>query len=283
MYNQRLKSLGLLWYNKPDGDNSGGDNTGGGGGPARKPWNPGTAVQNAIQRYGSAEAALGAVLSENYSYRARHREDQRTIQNLEGSKPSGDSVILNKDEAAEWEAYRKIGKPSELSEKLEQGTQALTKLQQRERADQISSMAQAINWKPSVLQALVDTHGIHLEQREVEIDDGKGNKTRQQVPHARPAADDKAELKPLPDYVESDGVLKEFLPALRISEDAGNGGRKTTGTGGARFPGSQPASQGGGSGAGSGALARVKNQNKARAEAPNPLSPKQPAQGGGQQ
>lgn len=276
-------AIGLLFnYVPPPDDPAGGpskveDSRTGGGAPRRKKpgWDPQEAIRNGIREYGTLENFASRLLTENFAYRQRHKDDEKKIEELEDANtvPEG-GLILTKDQRGAWEAYSALGKPEDIKAKLDAGEEAASKLAAKAEEETIASMASEVGWKPAVLQRIAKSEGLHLELREAEVTDDKGAKVKKMVPHARKADDKNAPLKLLTEYVSGDPILKEFLPALQGGGNGEGGGHGTAGLPFVR----QPASS-----SGTGTLLKKKlGEINSKAEAGNVLAPpKKPAQGGG--
>jgi hypothetical protein len=136
--------------------------------------------------------------------------------------PEGGRAIT-KEEADELEAYRKVGKPTEVvpKGKLDEAEGRLAEVDARTLHD---TAAKALGWKGNVLHELVRAKALHVELKD-DVVDGKAVKR----PYVRPKADERATPVLLHEYARAN--LADFLPALSSSErimpdqqSAGGGG-----------------------------------------------------------
>lgn len=246
---------------------------------------PSAIAQGFLTRYGTLEAALQALADENFQYRERHRKDKEQIEGLELELPEEGAVVLTGDDAKAWTAFQELKlKPEEVKAAIAKRDELQKKVETSEREKLYAEAAQAVGYKPSVLSDLAESKQLHVEMRDVSVEENGQTVTRK-VPHVRPRAEEKAQLVPLAQHVEQH--LKDYLPSLKA--DAQGGG---TGTGGGMTgtTGSQsssttttattpwPSQGGGGSGSGAGSGDVVSNflrQHEEQAKKiKDPLAPK---------
>lgn len=252
---------GIL-FNVPDGD------AGGSGGT--KPEKPISQIVAAmIARHGSAETALGVLAGENRDYRARHRRDQESLAAVKA--PVEGSVVLTPEQAKDWEAYQKLGKPADVTATVAKVTEVEGKLKEREVQDLMTEVAGRVGYKPSVLSDRVKADNLHVEQRDVQVSDGKGGNKVEKLPYVRPA--DKADATPvlLTEYATKNWV--DYLPSLKA--DAANGRQGAAGSTGITFPVTTNSSKA--DGANAGPLAARLEARAKQASVPNPLMPQSTA------
>lgn len=268
LYAQALRHGLILFHTDPE-NKPAGDTGGGGGGAGRKADKPvSEVVASLIRRHGGAETALGVLAGENRDYRRRHRDDQARIQELQGKMGDG-AVVLSKDEAAQWEAYKALGKPDEIKPKLEKVPELERKVTERERKDLLTEAGKAVNWNPDAFNELVTAKGLHVEMRDVKVKDAKGEEVTVKQPHVRLAANESDPLVPAPTWVEQNAKVWE--PSLKAG--AATGQQPAGGSTGLPVPGVQARSTNGTSPTGTDPVAAAMAANAARAAAPNPLRP----------
>lgn len=256
-----------------------------------------TAVHRLIVRFGTAEAAIGALLRDNHRYRERLREArsagkvtienpelERQVEDLERENadlmrrvPAEGAVVLTKEQGEQWAAYQQLGAPKDVAEKLKQGTEAATALTERAAADLVAEAAGLAGFKPKVLQDLVKTKGLTVELRDQTVD-GKAVK----VPFVKTSQSDAGTA--LGEYAKTH--LADYLPALQASGNGGGAGgsggqgtgaQGTAGAGGTAGSGvAFPNQTGTGSGGGGSdpVAAFLSKREEAAKQATNPLMPK---------
>ncbi|KPL86162.1 hypothetical protein [Herpetosiphon geysericola] len=144
-------------------DNGGGGSGGASGNPApatppaNPPANPPASgsgnqpdiagqIANLVARQGGPDAALMLLMQENYQYRDQNRQ-------LRERTPEG-SVVLSGDDVQRWRDYQALGQLDELRIRLTEREQAQTELATLRTQATIRGVAEAMQWKPSVLERL---------------------------------------------------------------------------------------------------------------------------------
>lgn len=258
---------GIVYRVPPDDGGDGGDGkggSGGGGGSREKPVSE--VVRSLVARHGDANVALGVLAGENRDYRARHRRDKETIDQLQGKLPKEGSVVLTPEQAQEWTAFQALGKAAEVKDKLDKATNLEAQVQDYQRAEVFRAASEAVGYNTTVLAERVKADGLHVEMRDAQVDDGKGGKVAKKLPHVRKADKADEQLVPLTEYADKNWAV--WMPSLKVAngKPAGGGvtlpGHTTTATDGA-----------GGQGA-TGVLSAAVSRRKAAADKPNPLAPK---------
>jgi hypothetical protein len=149
---------------------------------------------------------------DNGRYRDRHREDQTKITELEGKLPKDGAVVLTKEQAADFEAYTKLGKPAEVSSAISDGAQAKAQLAARVKRDHVHEAAKVLGWQPSLAERIrgIDEGSITFKDEEIEQN---GKKVAARVPYLTPAGEKQTPVK-LVDYVaKNDPDIVDLLPA----------------------------------------------------------------------
>lgn len=178
------------------------------------------------------------------------REDKRGLRReLNTLKETADKVghVLKDEEMEEFSAFRAFGlAPDQISQVLQEYDTMSATATARDAAE-------VVGWKPSVLKDLIESKGLVIEMKEVEVG---GQKV--QMPHvATEDAKGKEVLTPLAEY---EG-LKEYHPSLVA--DQGTGGRTHQGVRMVQQVGT------GGVPTGKGASEAVMNQLNARYRRPS--------------
>jgi hypothetical protein len=165
--------------------------------PANNP-NPENSFQKLLDKKNQDGIALARELfDENHELRKRNRE-------LKAKVPADGTVILSAEDAKAWEAYRALGKPEEIGQKLKDGDEAKTKLSGLEEEKVLSGVATELKWKPEVLSDLAK--GKNLTWVVTEKD---GKKTVS-------VKDADGKEHPAEDYAKANWSL--YLPALQAEE-----------------------------------------------------------------
>lgn len=192
---------------------------------------------------GDTGEAMELVLKENQKYRDRHRHDIGIIQQLRDAQPKDGGTILSKEEAKIYADFKALNLTVEQVTKLRDEHRDLTAKVSKADQEKIDhAAADALNLRGELLSELLTGRGMKVEMKEAIVPDPKDNtKTiKQQIPHIRPLADDKATPEPLSAYVERE--LKLYEPALRKDAGKDTGNQRARGADGrqqqspARFP-----------------------------------------------
>lgn len=239
----------LRFFEPDDGGNpAGGTGQGAGQGQDPAPGNdPAAGLRSALQRHQNDAMALAAQLySENFQLRERNRQ-------LNAQAPAEGSVVLSREQAAQWTAYQQLGAPDALQTSLQGAQQATARLAQLERTTLIRSVADAARWDAEVLAQLPGAGELTFEVREIEADGKK-----------RPAAfvtPKDGQATPIETYAQQHWA--KFLPALAQSSAA-------PAPQGTNWPPQQGGASSGGTDILSQAMQRFQEQRDA---APNPFRP----------
>jgi len=126
---------------------------------------------------------------------------------VRGKLPADGAVVLSAEEAKTLEAYRVLGKPEEVTAKIDAGHEAATKLADAESAESWSSAAEAHGYKPSVLLPLAKKDALSVvEMKTVQPEEGDP------VEVAIVRQGEKGDSVRLDDYAKEHWA--DFLPAL---------------------------------------------------------------------
>lgn len=162
---------------------------------------------------------------------------EEEIDRLSGAAPvvPQGGIILTKEQAEQWTAFQALNlEPAKVAERLKVAETLETEKQTTDRKASLREWATAAGFKnPDVFADLVDLKKLHVEARKVTRPkkDAHGNDTTEketvELPHVRPAADDKAPLVLASDYVSEHA--KSYLPALMAETSGGEGGQGAEG------------------------------------------------------
>ncbi|HMQ29152.1 MAG TPA: hypothetical protein PKD53_00425 [Chloroflexaceae bacterium] len=218
---------------------------GGAGGQQQQQQDPAEGLRNALQRANNDAMALAAQLySENYQLRDRNRQ-------LSAQAPAEGSVVLTREQAAQWTAYQQLGAdPAALATQLQGAQQAQQQLVSLQRQQLIGQVAEAAGYKAAVLGQLPGSADLAFELRDVTVD---GKAVKQAFVKPRDG-----EAVALSAYARQHWA--DFLPALAAGQQ-----QQTQGT---PFPGQQP---GGATPPADPVAAFAQRAQQQRDAAPNPL------------
>ena len=162
-----------------------------------------------LDRYGrdalKLAERLSDALNDNYSLREKNRALRADKSALEKTQAPEGSIVLTKEQAAQWEAYTALGEPQALKSTLEQATTATEEAARLRRTETIRAAAEAHGYKAAALGKLPSLHEKAIELRDVQ-EDGKTVK--------RAFVDG----TPIQDYIQANdpelmGALKDTTPA----------------------------------------------------------------------
>lgn len=157
-----------------------------------------------IERYGSLERALDAVLDDNVRYR-RERNEAR------GRVPAEGAVVLTPEQSAAWQRYQGLGTDLDaLETRLRDGTAAI----ERETARELATVSGA---NATVLQDRLRVSNLRAEVREVP---GQNGAAATRIVHLLNAeGQDQGELRAYATQHWAD-----FMPSLFPVQGGGAGG-----------------------------------------------------------
>jgi hypothetical protein len=195
--------VGRFIFNR-DGGNDGG---GGGGGAGEAERN----LQNLLaKKNGDAVALAAQLLAENADLRAKRREAEAERDTLKAKVPTEGAVVLTGDDAKLFAELTAKVPLKDAKSKLDEAETATGKLADLEARDLYRQAADAHGYKPGVLERLARQDGITIAlDREVERDDGKGNKAKVKVASVKDAS---GQTLPLEEYAQKNWA--DFQPAL---------------------------------------------------------------------
>lgn len=236
------KAIGILFAKEDDDD----DAPGGGGGAAGSRAEAGLTAFKAKYN-GDLERAVATLFDENWDLRNKNRKLKEQV--TSAKLPDG-ARVLTAEEVADYDAYAKMGKPDQLTQK-EEVEKLQGELDQVSRERVALKAAGILGYEPVVLTDLVKDKGLHVEVKDETVD----GKPAQTV-YVRSATDDKAALEKMDKYVTE--KLPAYLPALKPTK-------------GVTFP-AQGAAEGS-NGASSAVDKFLEQRNQVASSRPNPLTP----------
>lgn len=228
-------------------------------------------VDRLVGKYGTLEAALSVLASEQWEYRETIRQRDEKIATLEAKQIPADSVVLTGEDKKAWDAVKALNVPAgEIAGKVKRAGELEAEKSEQAFGQLVDKGAASVKYNPAVLRGLLKDKGYALEMRDVVVD----GKTTQQ-PYVRKANDTNAAWEMLTTAAERD--FKDYLPALKAVPQGG-----TTDSAGGSSNGTeqgfvshdmpiQSASSGSQGEQGGTAVERHLKRVQGRAERPNPL------------
>ncbi len=211
---------------------AGGEGGGGGGNEGRQKER----ASDLVDRYNGDAVKmaekLADALNDNYTLRRKRDDLQGEVTTLTGNQKPEGATILTGDEAKAYDAYKALGKPDELTQRLTAGDEASGKVKTLERDSVLRSAAEVSRFNFDVLKDRAGDLPVAIEDV---TEDGKTAKRAFVTPEG-------GAKTPLTEYAEAQWPV--YLPALRVAE-SGEGQRQS----GVSFPkqgagGGAPAAQG---------------------------------------
>ncbi len=166
------------------------------------------------QRISELEAKVDEVEADNYKVRQDRRDLQARVRELEKSAPEEGGLVLNKEQAEQWQQYQQIGKP----DALKAGQEKLTALERQAAiAHAAKHAAPGVAYNDLVLSQLVPESAVLAVKA---VKDAEGNET--QVATIKVGNEE----KPLADYAAAH--WEPFMPALVNVGSHGRGPQQPT-------------------------------------------------------
>lgn len=173
----------------------------------------GTIAAQLIARWGSAEAALQQLSTENARVRHRNRELKDQLEGYVTRNPQG-SVVLHGQDLADYNAYKALGKPADVKAKADRVDALEAEVAAGKETKLYSDAAGALKWNEKVLRDVTKLKELGIEIREETVEG-----TKQRVVYAKGKAANAA-WEPILTLVNRDAP--EYLPALRAGAADGN-------------------------------------------------------------
>lgn len=216
---------------------------------------------------GGGEAINEVLMSDNYKYRERHREDQRTIEQLREKLPGEGAIVIPASKAKDLG----IESPDDVEGMATDLAELKEKTSTQERQTTFQEAASELGWDPAVLERLPGMEEGRIELRTERVKED-GETTTVKVPYIVPGGEDAAAER-LEDYAKNQEAWEPFMPALQKPSDDGDdtGTERKGSTDGTPFP-RQPAK--GTKAKGGDTVDQFIERQNERAAAPNPLRPK---------
>lgn len=125
----------------------------------------------------------------------KQRDEIRT---LKEGQPAEGSVLLTADDGKEYDTYKKLGKPSDITTQLEAGQTAQSTLTSRDSRDSVVGFAKAAGLASTAVDALLAFPSLKdakFEVRKHKVKDDKGKETEVEVPYVTLAGEGQKAMK----------------------------------------------------------------------------------------
>lgn len=148
--------------------------------------------------------------------------------------------ILTKVEAESFKKFEELKlKPEDIGKLQTDYAKLAAKETERSEEEQYGDAAESYEW-PNVaaVKRFLKREGLHLEFKDVRTKDEDNKTVITRTPMVRPKADDKADLRPLNDYVEEEfpEIIDIFKTEPKAKEESETTTSKTTAPEGLRIP-----------------------------------------------
>lgn len=122
-----------------------------------------------LTRHGTQEAVSRQLVIDNFRDRTKRRTAERQVKELRDKMPEG-SVVLNKDQAAQWAAYQALGTPEEVTKSVTEGKAAIEANAARDRKESHAKAAGALGFNAEVFAHLVESQGLEVVTTQGSVD-----------------------------------------------------------------------------------------------------------------
>jgi hypothetical protein len=164
------------------------------------------------------------ILDKNFKLRRKNAELADRVAQLEAQRPKDGTVVLSKEDAAEYDAFKKLNlKAADLQTIVKEHGELKLKVAERDAEELYVDVADAMGFDnlPAFMR-FMEREKLHVEFKDVqERDEDSGKMVTVKVPMVRPKADDKAQLEPLAGYVERE--VPEFIDIFQMAPDEEGG------------------------------------------------------------
>jgi hypothetical protein len=164
------------------------------------------------------------IFHQNAKLRHKNAELRVEVDRLTAAKPGTDALVLSKDDAAEYAAFKKLNlKAADLTALVKEHGELKVKDTDRSAEELFVDAADALGFENLPLfMRTMSRENLHLEFKEERVRDEETGKTEiVRVPMVRAKTDEKAQLVPLADYLEQE--IPELIEALQL-EPVGDDG-----------------------------------------------------------
>ena len=169
----------------------------------------------ALMKTGGVEAREREFFKKLFKLRGKNRELEEQLAKVQGAAPKDGQVLLSKEDAAEFAAFKKLNlKAADLATIVTEHGEQKTRLAERDAEELYVEVADALGFEnlPAFMRYM-EREGLHVEFQDAkEKDEETGKTVTVRVPMVRDKNDDKAQLEPLPEYLERE--VPEFIDAF---------------------------------------------------------------------
>jgi hypothetical protein len=162
------------------------------------------------------------ILDKNFKLRRKIEQLRIDIAKLTEVAPKDGALVLSKEDAAEYQAFKKLNlKSADLATLVDEHGKLKAKDAERSAEELFADAADALGFEnvPLFMRTMM-REGLHLEFKDERVKDEETGKTETvRVPMVRAKADEKAQLVPLADYLEDE--IPELIEALQMAPAAG--------------------------------------------------------------
>jgi hypothetical protein len=156
-----------------------------------------------------------------FKLRLRNRELEQQAEQAQGAKPKDGQVLLSKEDAAEFEAFKKLNlKAADLVTLVKEHGDQKTRLAERDAEELYVDVADAMGFAnlPAFMR-FMEREKLHVEFKDVqERDEESGKMVTVKVAMVRAKADEKASLEPLDTYIERE--VPDFIEIFQTEPAA---------------------------------------------------------------
>jgi hypothetical protein len=165
-----------------------------------------------------------------FKLRLKNRELEQQLADASGSKPKDGQVLLSKEDAAEYDALKKLNlKATELSTIVKEHGEQKTRLAERDAEELYVDVADAMGFDnlPAFMR-FMEREKLHVEFQDVRVKDDETGKTEVvKTPMVRLKADEKAQLESLSEYIDRE--VPDFIEIFQTAPEASDGSESDAG------------------------------------------------------
>jgi hypothetical protein len=174
----------------------------------------------ALMKLGDVPARERKLNQRNFKLRLKNRELEQQVADASGAKPKDGQVLLSKEDATEFDAFKKLNlKAADLVTLVKEHGDQKGRLAERDAEELYVDVADAMGFEnlPAFMR-FMEREKLHVEFQDVRVKDEETGKTEVvRTPMVRLKADEKAQLEALSDYVERE--VPEFVEIFQTASD----------------------------------------------------------------
>jgi hypothetical protein len=177
----------------------------------------------ALMKSGDVPARERKLNQRLFKLRLKNRDLEAQLAEAGAGKPKDGQVLLSKDDAAEFAAFKKLNlKAADLVTLVKEHGELRSTVAERDAEELYVEIADALGFEnlPLFMRTMSREH-LHVEFKDVQVrDEESGKMVTDRVPMVRAKDDDKAQLEPLDAYLQRE--MPEIIEAFQL-EPAGEG------------------------------------------------------------